>query len=202
MGPGGGGTRIARVGNLKSVSNYSVDAFSMGFFPGAIEIPANLQVEILAHLRANLPEEACGLLGGRMLKDAEADTVVARTEIMLPIENALHSPVRFLMDPAAQLKSFYLLEERGLELVGIFHSHPTGPARPSPTDVAEFAYPGTLTLIYTPAAAAQGENSLTWSLRAFQIFTRTTSAGTSAIDNPTSRNLSGDKIVEVPIHIR
>jgi proteasome lid subunit RPN8/RPN11 len=52
------------------------------------------------------------------------------------------------MDPAEQLHAFGLIEERNMELVGIFHSH-TGdeasgsvaPEGPSPTDVAEAAYP-------------------------------------------------------------
>jgi proteasome lid subunit RPN8/RPN11 len=33
--------------------------------------------------------------------------------------------------------------------LGIYHSHPHGPAEPSPTDIAEFAYPGVFYLIWS-----------------------------------------------------
>lgn len=96
------------------------------------------QWEILCkHLGACLPEEGCGLLGG------EGETVLA----VLPVENALHSPVRFRMNPEEQLRAFTRIEQEGMDLVGIFHSHPKGPRHPSGLDVAEFAYPGVVNVI-------------------------------------------------------
>jgi proteasome lid subunit RPN8/RPN11 len=83
------------------------------------------------HVKERSPEEACGLLAGL------GDEVQA----VYPVTNALHSPVRFRMEPAEQLKAFLEIEERGLELVGIYHSHPNGPDMPSPTDVKEAYYP-------------------------------------------------------------
>ncbi len=77
------------------------------------------------------PLEACGLLAGKG----------CRVESVFFVANAAQSPVRFRMDPQEQLETFNQIEARGLELVGIFHSHPAGPERPSPTDVAEAAYP-------------------------------------------------------------
>lgn len=111
---------------------------------------------MLAHVLACLPEEACGLLGGQMAGSW------AVAQLVIPVENVLHSPVRFRMDPAAQLAAFNRLDTLGMELIGIFHSHPTGPDSPSPTDLAEFAYPGTAFLIWSP----DGE---TWKLRAFNL---------------------------------
>lgn len=91
----------------------------------------------------------------------------AAAVLALPVENALHSPVRFRMEPADQLKAFYALEEQGLELLAVFHSHPRGPEQPSATDLAEFAYPGVLSLILFPFAA-QGEQS-GWRVRGYAI---------------------------------
>lgn len=117
---------------------------------------------MLDHLKSCLPEEACGLLGG--LPAGPEPGQPARCLAVLPIPNADRSPVRFRMDPAEQLRAFYWLEEHGLELVGIFHSHPTGPSHPSATDLAEFAYPGVLYLIWSP-----GAHGPDWQLHAFRI---------------------------------
>jgi proteasome lid subunit RPN8/RPN11 len=116
----------------------------------ALILPGPLRQQMLEHALTRLPEEACGLLGGRR-EDLNSPFTAAA---VLPIENELHSPVRFRMAPAEQLKAFYWLEENGLELTAIFHSHPQGPDHPSATDLAEFAYPGVLMLILSPISPA------------------------------------------------
>jgi proteasome lid subunit RPN8/RPN11 len=113
--------------------------------------------EMVQHVQGWFPEEACGVAGGFFSGDT------ARIEIILPVENQLHSPVRFRMAPAGQLAAFRIIEERGLELVAIFHSHPDGPQIPSITDMAEFYYPGVLSLVLSPQV--DGE----WRVRAFHI---------------------------------
>ncbi len=89
------------------------------------------------HLQDCLPEEGCGLLGG----------LEGRVQAVLPVTNELHSAVRFRMLPQEQLENFIRLEEQGLELIGIFHSHPNGPPHPSGSDLAEFTYPGVIYVI-------------------------------------------------------
>jgi [CysO sulfur-carrier protein]-S-L-cysteine hydrolase len=108
--------------------------------------------QIVQHLEACLPEEGCGMVGGRM----------NTSEVILPVRNELHSPVRFRMDAIEQLEKMILIEDSNLELLAIFHSHPAGPEFPSETDIAEFAYPGTITLIYS-------KESGRWKARGFQI---------------------------------
>jgi proteasome lid subunit RPN8/RPN11 len=110
--------------------------------------------QMLGHLLECLPAEGCGMLGGLPGE--------LRSRVVLPVPNALNSPVRFRMNPEEQLKAFYALEERGLDMLAVFHSHPAGPDHPSQTDLAEFAYPGILYLIWSPAA---GE----WQCRAYRI---------------------------------
>lgn len=86
--------------------------------------------EISEYLSDNMPLEACGLLAGKN----------DRVEKVFFIRNQAQSPVRFVMDPYEQLKAFDWIDDNGLELLGIFHSHPSGPETASPTDIAEAAY--------------------------------------------------------------
>lgn len=111
-----------------------------------------------SHVDSCLPLEACGLLAG------EAGIV----REVLPIRNKDLSATGFLMDPLEQLKAFNWIETQGLELVGIYHSHPAGPEAslasnpgPSPTDIARAAYPVAHVIWSRP----QGK----WQARAFRI---------------------------------
>lgn len=116
-------------------------------------LPSELAETMCRHAANCLPEEACGLLGGR--------DGVARSLIL--VENALHSPRAFRMDGAQQLAAFRALDEQGLELLAVFHSHPRGPAEPSQTDVEQFAYPGVAALILSPDETGE------WRVRAFRL---------------------------------
>lgn len=117
-----------------------------------IRLTRELREQMTRHAGACLPEEACGLVGG----------VEGEARVVLAVANQLHSPVRFRMDPTEQLRAFQALESAGLELIAIFHSHPNGPPTPSPTDVAEYDYPGVLALILTPGDTG-------WEVRAFEM---------------------------------
>jgi proteasome lid subunit RPN8/RPN11 len=87
-------------------------------------------LEITNYLDDRLPLEACGLMAGKN----------DRVEKILFVENQAKSPVRFVMNPYDQLKAFDWIDANGLDLLGIFHSHPAGPETASPTDIAEAAY--------------------------------------------------------------
>ncbi len=64
-----------------------------------------------------------------------------------PIENIWHSPTAYEMAPVPQVETMLKIEDGGDELCAIFHSHPHGPAYPSPTDVALAYYPDSVYLI-------------------------------------------------------
>ncbi len=104
-----------------------------------------------SHVEACLPLEACGLLGG------SGDTV----RRVIPVTNDAGSAVRFRMNPLEQLQAFEQVERDGLELVGIFHSHPEGPETPSPTDIAEAGYE----VVYIIWSRSQGR----WNANGFWI---------------------------------
>lgn len=117
-----------------------------------------MQHLMLAHFARHWPEEACGLLAGRL-----APAMTAHAQMWYPIENEWHSPTRYRMEARALLAAFDDMEARGLELVGIAHSHPHGPGHPSPTDVAEAYYPEAVYLIAAPDMTGA------WQVRAFTI---------------------------------
>lgn len=94
-------------------------------------IPQAKCEEMLRHLQDAYPLEACGILAGR---DGRVRRVYA-------VDNLLRSPVAFEMEPQQQLHAMLHLEEAGLEMLAIYHSHPKGPQTPSPTDIAQAYYP-------------------------------------------------------------
>lgn len=100
-------------------------------------IPAALYDRMLAHCRKSYPDEACGLLAGA------GDRVTAFFEMT----NSEPSPVSYLMDPKEQFSAMKEIREKGLRMVGIFHSHPQSPAYPSPTDVSLAWYDDTVYVI-------------------------------------------------------
>ncbi|HET9591527.1 MAG TPA: M67 family metallopeptidase [Solirubrobacterales bacterium] len=83
--------------------------------------------EMVAHAREDLPNECCGMIGGR---DGEAARVVR-------VENAAASPLRYEMDPQGQYDALKAIEDAGEELIAIYHSHTRSAAYPSQTDVNE-----------------------------------------------------------------
>jgi proteasome lid subunit RPN8/RPN11 len=95
----------------------------------ALELPAHVVEEMVAHCLRALPEEGCGLLGG----DAET-AVVGKC---YPTANVAASAKRYEVDPRDLLRADREAEEGGMSLIGVFHSHTHTDAFPSPTDVAE-----------------------------------------------------------------
>ena len=87
---------------------------------------------IVRHAREAAPLECCGLLLGRGDEIVEA----------VPARNIAGTPAtRFLIDPADHINGRRAARERGLDVVGFYHSHPHSAAEPSATDLAEFSYP-------------------------------------------------------------
>lgn len=105
-----------------------------------------------AHVGAEAPLEACGLLAGAS----------GRSRQVFLVRNELASATHYSMAPSEQLRAFMEIERAGWELLAIYHSHPNGPPHPSQTDLAEAHYPGVAHLIWTRHG---GE----WTCRAFLL---------------------------------
>ncbi len=85
--------------------------------------------------RAALPNEACGLLAGSVTSEPGRGSVTI--DAIRPVPNRLDSPSRFELDGAAMLRAENAITAQGLEVVGVYHSHPSTEARPSPRDVSD-----------------------------------------------------------------
>src|SRR6185369_1527553 len=90
-----------------------------------VKISRGLVKEMVAHAREDVPNECCGMVGGR---DGTAEKVVR-------VKNAAASPLRYEMDPQGQFDAMKEIEADGGELLAIYHSHTKSAAYPSQTDV-------------------------------------------------------------------
>ena len=90
-----------------------------------LRISGVLVKEMVQHCEEGRPNEACGLL-------ASTDGAVTK---VLRMSNAAASPMRYALDPKEQFAAYRLIEDEGLTLGGVFHSHTHTEAYPSPTDV-------------------------------------------------------------------
>jgi proteasome lid subunit RPN8/RPN11 len=86
-------------------------------------------LEIIGHVYDGLPDEACGLLGGHAID--------GRVDVFYPTRNAAASSRIYTVDPKDHLRADRDAEDRGLEIIGVVHSHTHTEAYPSPTDVAQ-----------------------------------------------------------------
>jgi proteasome lid subunit RPN8/RPN11 len=114
--------------------------------------------ELLAHARAELPNEACGLLAG--------DLASGLATTFHPARNAEASPLRYNVHPDDLVRIVFAIEDGGHDLLAIFHSHTRSPAVPSATDRRTAQYPDAYYLLATLADPEAGPAD---SLRAWRI---------------------------------
>jgi len=82
-----------------------------------------------------MPEECCGLLLGR-------DGAIEEAR---PAANVAADPLqRFEIDPQALVDAHRAARSGGPQVLGYYHSHPSGPAAPSATDRAQAAHDGSV----------------------------------------------------------
>jgi proteasome lid subunit RPN8/RPN11 len=120
--------------------------------PRSLVLDQNSYDQIVDHLQSVMPEEGCGLLAG-------LGGIVRR---VIPVDNVLRSQARFRMDPAQQVWAMHSIRDAGLELMGIYHSHPQGSGDLSSTDIKESAYPEAAYLILWP----EGDH---WDVRCYSL---------------------------------
>lgn len=84
--------------------------------------------QIVAHARKELPNEACGLIAGRI--DGEVKVV----EKVYFLTNIDRSNEHFSLDPKEQLAAVKDMRANGFVPLGNWHSHPESPSRPSDED--------------------------------------------------------------------
>lgn len=95
-------------------------------------LPPEIRAEIEGWIRAGYPEETCGLLVG---KGRSGRTETSRATLARNL-NRERARDRYELDPADFMAADLAARESGLEIVGVWHSHPDHPAEPSETDRA------------------------------------------------------------------
>jgi [CysO sulfur-carrier protein]-S-L-cysteine hydrolase len=99
-----------------------------------LAIPKDLYDQIVAHARADHPDEACGLIAGPVGSD--------RPQRFIPMTNAARSPTFYEFDSTEQFQVWQEMDDHDEEPVVIYHSHTATEAYPSRTDVSYASEPG------------------------------------------------------------
>ena len=103
---------------------------------GGLLMPLSIRRSVLeamiVHARRDMPNEACGYL-------AQLDGIIVEA---IALRNADASPEHFSFVPQEQFDTVRSLRGRGLRATGVYHSHPSTPARPSPEDIRLAGDPG------------------------------------------------------------
>jgi proteasome lid subunit RPN8/RPN11 len=119
----------------------------------ACRISKDVLAKMLDHAKLEPWQECCGLLAGR-------GSVIMRA---FPAANVAPEPSKnYEIAPEELFRLMREIRAAGLELTGIYHSHPNGNNEPSPRDVERAYYPDVAYFILSPQATAAA-------VRAFSI---------------------------------
>ncbi len=114
---------------------------------------------MVAHARADHPDEACGVVVG----PAGADTPTR----FVAMTNADRSPTFFRFDPTEQLRLYQAMDDADEEIVVVYHSHTATEAYPSRTDIAYASEPQAHYVLVSTAECGSGEGPV--SIRSYRI---------------------------------
>jgi proteasome lid subunit RPN8/RPN11 len=117
---------------------------------------------MVAQAVSELPNECCGLLAGDIhhspatsRKGASHVAVTGETPVLrvgqveriYPLVNAAASPVEYLSDPKSMFAAVRDMHLQGIDILAVYHSHPTSNPVPSRTDLDRNYSPDVMTLI-------------------------------------------------------
>ena len=91
-------------------------------------IRSDLVEAMVAHARADHPDEACGIIAGPAGSD--------RPTRLVPMTNAERSPTFYRFDSLEQLRLYKELDAADEEVIVVYHSHTATEAYPSRTDIS------------------------------------------------------------------
>ena len=98
-----------------------------------LAISRNLAEQMIAHAKADHPDEACGVIAGEIGSDLPSRYI--------PMLNAARSPTFYEFDAADLLRLYREMDAADEEPIVIYHSHTSTQAYPSRTDIAYAAEP-------------------------------------------------------------
>jgi len=86
----------------------------------AIVIDRDVVDKLVEYVKREMPNEAVALLLGRQNDEVEVEEVVL-------VSNILKSPTEFHVDPTELYMAYRKAEQKNMDIVAIFHSHPSSP---------------------------------------------------------------------------
>jgi len=120
----------------------------------SIRVPKAIVDEMIAQAQREPDRECCGLLAGR-------DGIITR---VFPATNAAENPATsYEIAPKEIFERMRAMRAAGMEMLGIYHSHPNGKNEPSPRDVERAYYSEAAYFIVSPREDAER------AVRAFSI---------------------------------
>jgi len=124
-----------------------------------LTISSELVDSIVAHARADHPDEACGVVAGPTGSD--------RPERYIPMLNAARSPTFYEFDSMDLLRLYREMDARDEEPVVIYHSHTATEAYPSRTDISYASEPNAHYVVVSTRETGQAEGP--FEFRSFRI---------------------------------
>ena len=124
-----------------------------------LTITKELRDAIVAHARADHPDEACGVIAGPEGTD--------RPERHIPMLNAARSPTFYEFDSGDLLRLYRDMDDRDEEPVVVYHSHPATAAYPSRPAVAYASEPNAHYVIVSTAET--GNEDGPYEFRSYRI---------------------------------
>ncbi len=122
-------------------------------------IRRDLVERIVAHARADHPDEACGVIAGPVGSD--------RPERFIPMVNAARSPTFYEFDSTDLLRLYRQMDEADEVPVVVYHSHTATEAYPSRTDISLAGEPEAHYVLVSTRAT--GNEDGPYELRSFRI---------------------------------
>lgn len=93
-------------------------------------LPRHFYDAMIAQARAEMPNECCGILAGSI----DGVQGLARVEARYPLVNEQASPVEFTAEPRSMFAAQRAMHRDGLDMLVVYHSHPTSAPIPSKKD--------------------------------------------------------------------
>lgn len=111
-----------------------------------LNIPRSIYGGMVWHALAERPLECCGLLAGVVREG------IGEVRLRYPLLNAAASPVEFESDAASHFSAWNDIRRQGLEVLAVYHSHPTSEPVPSRKDLERNNWPQAVALIVSLTA--------------------------------------------------
>lgn len=127
-----------------------------------LQLTRELLNQIEVHGQTTFPNEGCGLLLGYVANGNNVVTGLHPAGNSWPIEE--EKPIRFRISAEDMLEAEFSAMDAGVEIVGVFHSHPNDQPIASPRDLAWATWPGYSYLITSVWDSRPGE-SRSWQLK-------------------------------------